>query len=205
MKRLILASASPRRAELLSRLGFRFETEVLDYEDVEIPSGEGATDPAAYALATACAKLGVAMRALRADHAVVVCADTVVAIDGRIFGKPVDDEAGRRMLRVLSGKKHYVHTGVAVGETPGGHVASFVETTGVEFVPLPDEWIDAYIATGEHRDKAGAYGIQGRAGAFAARVEGCFSNVVGLPAGRLARLLADEFGLKFADFWREPR
>lgn len=201
--RLILASASPRRAELLSRLGFDFDTLAIDYAEAETPPEENGRDPAAFALAAAETKLEKARAALAGEAAVVICADTVVAVGGRIFGKPAGAGDARRMLRALSGVTHQVHTGVAVGETPDGPSESFVETTDVEFAPLSDEWIEAYIATGEPFDKAGAYGIQGLAGAFVSRVSGCFPNVVGLPAGRLARLLDEKFNASIVDFWRE--
>ena len=117
----------------------------------------------------------------------MLAADTVVDVDGEVLGKPLDADDARRMLRRLSGRSHRVHTGVAVRSA--GHVEVEVVTTIVTFVPLTDETIDGYLATGEPFDKAGAYAIQGAGGTFVDAVRGSHSNVVGLPLTTVARLL----------------
>lgn len=114
-------------------------------------------------------------------------ADTIVTIDGELLGKPVDDEDAARMLRQLSGRTHQVMTGVAVRRS--GQVESFVETTTVHFDDLSDDEISWYIGTGEPVDKAGAYAIQGRGGAFITAIDGSYDNVIGLPRYRLRSLL----------------
>ncbi|HOO55418.1 MAG TPA: Maf family protein [bacterium] len=199
MRKLLLASASPRRSELLSRIGLSFEVMKVDYSEVE-SAPEPGRDPAGYALMLAEAKFAEATEAAGAGDDVIICADTIVEAGGKIFGKPADREDARRMLRELSGVVHRVHTGVCVGD--GNSKESFVETTEVEFRELADGLIDAYIESGEPFDKAGAYGIQGLAGAFVKKISGCFPNVVGLPVSSLAFLLRDRFGYKIEDIWR---
>lgn len=123
--------------------------------------------------------------------ALVVGADTEVVIDGEVLGKPESDEHARSMLRRLAGRTHEVITGVAVIRLPSGERQVEHEVTQVRFAPLTDEQIAAYVASGEHRDKAGGYAIQGRGGTFVTRVEGCYFNVVGLPLARLYRMLRE--------------
>jgi septum formation protein len=131
--------------------------------------------------------------------AIVVAADTTVDVDGRILEKPVDDPDARRMLRLLSGRTHLVHTGVTtlcfgVGSGRTGSPVSVVVETAVRFVELTDRAIDWYLATGEHAGKAGAYGIQGAAGAFVERIEGSITNVIGLPLAETLVLIRSVIG-----------
>jgi septum formation protein len=190
--RLVLASASPRRAELLRAAGFEFD--VLPVEvDEAIHPGE---TPAAYVRRLAVAKSARALSMLaerelpgRARDAplVVLGADTAVVIDGAILGKPRDDSEAAAILRRLSGRRHEVLTGVSLRR--GSHEIGRTESTAVEFAPLSDSEIDWYIARGEGQDKAGAYGIQGLASCFIPRIEGSYSNVVGLPIACVYELL----------------
>jgi septum formation protein len=124
---------------------------------------------------------------------VVVGADTEVVIDGRVFGKPADALAAARMLRLLAGRRHQVITGVAVVDTAGA-TRSFVDRTAVTVVPMSDDDVTSYVATGEPLDKAGGYAIQGTGGRFVAAVDGNVHNVVGLPTARLAPILARAMG-----------
>lgn len=178
---LVLASASPRRRDLLDRLGLTFTVHPTDADETW-PVG----------LAVGAAAEEVALRKARALGAevegVVLAADTVVVLDDEILGKPADADAARRTLRQLSGRTHRVVTGLALRH--GGREASAHETTAVTFAPLSDDEIDAYVATGSPLDKAGAYGIQDDAGALlVARIEGDYFNVVGLPLRRLYETL----------------
>lgn len=184
--KLILASASPRRKELLGRLGVPFEVVVSECDETlpeGIPAGEAA-ELLAVRKAAAVAKAH--------PDAVVIGADTTVLLDDIILGKPHDREECRLMLRMLSGRQHKVVTGVAVFWD--GHSASFSDETLVQFYPLTDQEIDAYADSEEPYDKAGAYGIQGQGCLLVAGISGDYSNVVGLPVARLARQLRS-FGL----------
>lgn len=184
--RLILASASPRRAEVLRNAGVHFQVLSSAVDETPLP-GEAPAD-LVLRLAKAKAKL-VAARAV--GSAIVVAADTTIALDGRIMGKPRSSEEARAMLRQLSGRTHAVHTGLALIRLPDVERRSSVETTLVTFSPLSDEEIARYLASGEPFDKAGAYAIQGRAGPFISRIEGDYFNVVGLPLARLCHLLRE--------------
>ena len=190
--RLILASASPRRAEILRDAGYHFS--VLSSAVDETPfRGESAQD-----LVLRLAEVKAELAAARSvGPAIIIAADTEVLLDGHIFGKPRSSDDARRMLRKLSGRTHAVLTGVCLIRLPNLERVSFVETTLVEFAPLTDEEITRYLATGEPHDKAGAYAIQGYAARYIPRIEGCYSNVVGLPLARL-QLSLTELG------WREP-
>ena len=188
MKRLILASASPRRRELLRQAGFAFEV-VAPEVDETYPGGE---DPAAFAERLALAKAAqIAQRFAAKDDVVVLGADTVVVADGEVLGKPVSADDARAMLRKLSGIAHRVITGVALAAPGAARRAVGHEVTRVFFRPLTEEEIAAYVATGEPLDKAGAYAAQGRAARFVNRVEGCYFNVVGLPVALVDRLLRE--------------
>ena len=175
---LVLASGSPRRRDLLSQLGLTFATVAPDVDETPLPGERPIEMVRRLALAKAAAVEG--------DP--VLAADTTVEIDGEIFGKPVDADDARRMLRRLSGRAHKVHTGVAV--RAGSEIAAEVVTTIVTFVALQPAVIDWYVGTGEPLDKAGAYAIQGHGGVFVELVRGSTSNVVGLPLTTVARLLA---------------
>jgi septum formation protein len=185
---LILASASPRRAELLTSAGFDFEVRPADVDETVHP-GE---DPRRYALRVARDKADVALAHCRKSGSVVLAADTVVVADGEILSKPADAADATRMLKTLAGVDHEVHTAVVV-LAPGGE-RNAVETTRVHLLPLSDAEIAWYVASGEPVGKAGAYGIQGRAARFIDRIEGSWSNVVGLPIATVYRLLNEVGG-----------
>jgi len=182
----VLASASPRRAELLRAAGFAFEIVAVDVDE-RVRGGEIAS---AYVqrLASAKSARGAATLSSARDGIVVLGADTTVVVDGEILGKPGDDADAEAMLRRLSGRRHDVLTGVSVRS--GDREASRVETTSVYFAPLTEAAIAWYVASGEGRDKAGAYAVQGLASRFIPRIEGSYSNVVGLPIAAVADLLA---------------
>jgi septum formation protein len=178
--KLILASSSPRRAEILANAGLPFS--VLSSAVDESPSpGE---KPAALVQRLANAKADlVAARAV--GPAIVLAADTVVVLDDKILGKPRSTEDARLMLQQLSGRTHSVLTGVALVRLPDGERRQFIESTLVHFRPITEEELSSYLATAEPYDKAGAYAIQGRAGRYIPRIEGCYFNVVGLPLSRV--------------------
>ena len=182
--KLILASASERRAEILRDAGFSFSIMSSAIDETPYP-GESAPD-LVQRLAFAKAEL-VAARAVA--PAIVIGADTEVTLEGHIFGKPRSTDDARRMLEKLSGRAHAVVTGVALIRLPDAERITFVESTLVHFAPLTEEDITRYLATGEPHDKAGGYAIQGRAGRFIPRIEGCYFNVVGLPLARLQQAL----------------
>lgn len=182
-KRFILASRSPRRADLLRRIGLEFEVIPSGINEDEI-SGDS---PQEKALNAALAKaLDVARRV---KDGIVIGADTIVVLEGRILGKPSGPQEAIRMLTLLSGKTHQVITGVALVDASSMEIESWVEITYVTFRDLsPDEIIE-YVETGIPLDKAGAYGIQDRASAFVRRIEGCYYNVVGLPLASMIERL----------------
>lgn len=179
---LLLASASPRRAELLRTAGFDFEVAPADVDETPRP-GEA---PRPYALRVAGEKASAAALA-RGGGQLVLAADTVVEVDGEILGKPADAEEAARMLRRLSGRIHDVHTAVVL--RMGTVERSEVVTTRVRFVPMSRGEIDWYVASGEPDGKAGGYAIQGRAARFIDWIDGSWSNVVGLPVAAVHRLL----------------
>lgn len=186
MMKLILASSSPRRAEVLADAGFTFEV-VAARVDESRRTGEQAE---AYVRRLAEAKARAVAGGV-SPPAIVIAADTVVVMDGEVLGKPASAEDAGRMLRRLSGRTHQVLTGLAVLKIPGGAARVEIETTRVTFAPLTEAEIEGYVASGEPLDKAGAYAIQGRGGRLVARVEGCYFNVVGLPLARLYRILRE--------------
>lgn len=193
MKKIILASKSPRRLELLRMLGLNVETASPDIDE----SAVEADSPSHLAEKLAKIKAEKVYRDLHPEGCPVVAADTLVEIGGKILGKPRSVAEAGEMLRMLSGKLHYVHTGLAV--IYSGTFASAVETATVHFRELSDDEIESYIMSGEPMDKAGAYGIQGRAGAFVDRIEGDFFSIVGLPLCRLVTLLRNTMGLTLSD------
>lgn len=195
--RLILASASPRRRELLSRLGLPFEVRPSGID--EVLTREVDAPALATALARAKARdIADQVRAAGDGPVLILGADTLVVLDGRPLGKPGSRDEARAMLRALRGRSHEVVTAVALIEVPGGREVTETVTSRVLMRPYGDPEIDAYVATGEPDDKAGAYAVQGVGGQLVARVEGCFENVVGLPLETTARLLR-LFGLSPAD------
>lgn len=181
--RLVLASGSPRRLQLLASLGLDCEVSPVEIDETPRPR-EGPTDYARR-LATEKAAVGVAMHA---PDRLVLAADTVVALGDEIFGKPADHADAARMLRRLSGRSHDVHTAVAACRA--GESLLRLSSSEVTFRTLPGHEIEAYVATGEPLDKAGAYGIQGLAAVFVTRLCGSYSGVVGLPLSETAELLA---------------
>lgn len=183
MTDIILASASPRRSELMTLAGFRFDVICADIDEI-VP--EKAL-PQEVVMSLALQKA----QAVAKDHrkSAVVGSDTVVALDGKILGKPHSEKEAAEMLRSLSGRIHKVFTGVAI--VCGEKVTSFFEETEVEFYPLTDQEILDYVATGEPMDKAGAYGIQGRGAVLVKRINGDYFNVMGLPISKVYRELKD--------------
>ncbi len=176
MIRLILASNSPRRRELLQNSGFEFDVRPSGIEETRLP-GESPED---FTRRLARDKaLDVARQSSPGN--LVLGADTVVAINGEILEKPADADDAARMLRTLSGRAHRVITGVCLVRAPENVLACTHETTSVTFRSLTEDEIDSYVASGEPFDKAGGYAIQGLASRFVNRIEGCYFNVVGLP------------------------
>lgn len=180
MKRMILASGSPRRKELLQMLEVPFEVLVSDTEEV-ITKNEPAEVTKELSYQKAIAVAG------QVEEGIIIGADTVVSIDGKILGKPADKEEAREMIYKLQGKSHMVYTGVTVIAKSDDMVSasSFAEGTKVNVAPMTENEIEAYISTEEPYDKAGAYGIQGLFGKFIEGIEGDYFNVVGLPVHRL--------------------
>lgn len=195
--KLVLASASPRRAEILRNAGFEFDTRAM-LVDESLRAGE---QPGEYVCRLALEKARAAAAAAQvnasdsdgASDRLFIGADTAVVVDEEIFGKPESDEDARRMLRRLSGRAHEVHTGLALLREPGGVESVGEEITRVVFAPLSDEEVDRYVETGEPFGKAGAYAIQGVGGRYVERIEGCYFNVVGFPLARFCACLR-EFG-----------
>ena len=180
-----LASRSPRRVELLSQMGVVCESLPADIDEMQLV-GEFAES---YVIRLAREKVQVCSQRLTENQKVypILAADTTVVLDGTILGKPDDDIDARNMLIALSGSLHTVHTAVALGFK--NEIEVVLSTTLVEMMTLTDEQIELYITSGEHRDKAGSYGIQGYAGAWIKRIEGSYSGVMGLPIFETAVLL----------------
>ena len=185
MKQIILASTSPRRRELLTLAGLSFEVASPDCKEET-----GPLPPEEYVMELAGRKCSAVADKICED-ALVIGADTIVYFDGKILGKPVNEEDAFLMLRTLSGQTHEVFTGVMIRDTGAGTVRSFYEKTEVTFYPVSDQEIWDYIATKEPMDKAGAYGIQGRGMFLIEKICGDYNNVVGLPAARLLRVLKE--------------
>ena len=178
---IILASASPRRRELLARMGVSFSVVAPEVDEtVEAAPAD--------MVRILCVRKADAVCA-RFDDAVVIAADTVVSLDGRALGKPADEDDALRMLKALSGRDHQVITGLCVTDTRTGRREIRVETSEVRFRALAAAEITAYVATGEPLDKAGAYAIQGGAAAFVDRFTGSYDNIVGLPSEILREIL----------------
>lgn len=186
--KIVLASASPRRRELLGQIGIRFQVSVSN-------AGEqtSAATPRQLVEELSCRKAEAVLKDIRREgegevSVLVIGADTVVAVDGRVLGKPISPEDAARMLRTLSGRSHEVYTGVTLlySESAGQVVRkTFHERTEVVFYPMSEAEIAAYVSTGDCMDKAGAYGIQGFCARYIKEIKGDYNNVVGLPIGRL--------------------
>ena len=179
---LILASASPRRRELLAMIRPDFQVITSEFDESALPPCAPKTTAERLAEGKC--------RAVAAQHPddTVIGSDTVVEFDGQVFGKPKDKEDARRMLRALSGADHYVHTGVSIWHDGSCH--TFSATTRVRFYPISEEQIEAYISTEEPYDKAGGYAIQGTAALFCEEIEGDYYTIMGFPVSRVARALA---------------
>ena len=194
---LILASASPRRSEILSSLGVKFSVCVSDAdESSSLPSPELLTEELAK-------RKGFAVAGSLGDNAhgkIILSCDTVVCCDGQILGKPCDDLDARRMLRMLSGKAHRVVSGICLISDGVYYTAS--ESTFVTFGKLDEDDIDFMIETGEARDKAGAYAVQGLASMWIEKLDGDYFNVVGLPVNLLNRVLKERFGFSLRELSR---
>ena len=184
---IVLASASPRRQELLTQMGLSYRVHAVDIDEhMDRKLAPGAlVETISREKAAACA-------ALEGPEALIIAADTVVAKGDRILGKPKNEQDAREMLRLLSGTRHDVYTGYTIRR--GERIYTDRKVTFVSFRSLTDEEIDAYIATGEPMDKAGAYGIQGFGALLVAAIKGDYFNVMGLPVLRLARML-EQFGV----------
>ena len=203
MEKIILASSSPRRRELMAQAGFAFEVLVSEADETietETPGEmvEVLSERKAAAVAEEIKRQGFAE-----ESVLLVGADTMVAIDGKKLGKPKDEKGAEEMLEELSGRTHQVYTGVTLIRLKKGENGSilqesrtFSEGTDVSFYPLTKEEIRSYIATGEPMDKAGAYGIQGKAAVFVKEIKGDYNNVVGLPIARLYQELKNWSGAK---------
>ena len=182
--KLILASASPRRAEILKDAGLSFSVLSSAVDETLIP-GE---TPQQHVQRLADAK-GELVAARAVGPAIVLSADTVVVLDAQIFGKPRSTDEARHMLEAFSGRTHSVITGISLLRLPDMERRQFVETTLVHFASLSRDEISRYLSTEEPYDKAGAYAIQGRAGRYIPRIEGCYFNVVGLPLAHVVTCL----------------
>jgi septum formation protein len=182
-REIVLASASPRRRDILRALGLGFE---VDPADIDETPPDGASVDAVVA--------GLSLRkaqdaAPRHRNALVVAADTLVDLDGRILSKPVDESDARAMLQAMSGRSHRVATGLVLLDAATNEAQTVLVETEVTFRPMSEAEIDAYVATGEPMDKAGSYGIQGLGAAFVQRIDGDYYNVAGLPVAALNDLL----------------
>jgi septum formation protein len=193
ISRLILASASPRRAALLSQIGLTFEVRPSDI--VEPPLNMhvgGVSNPdTASQVTQKLALLKATDIAQHFDEAIIIGADTLVSLEGKLLGKPTDDADAFEMLTHLSGTCHEIVTGVALVDAGTEREIVWAETTQVYFRELHSTEIDAYISSGEASDMAGAYGIQGRGAAFVRRIEGCYFSAVGLPLASLVEHLSN--------------
>lgn len=181
--KIILASASPRRKELLEQIGLPFSVQVSDVKEVITK-----TLPSAIVEELSAQKAKAVMGTVTGDNVLVIGSDTIVACDDKILGKPGTPGKAKEMLTMLQGRCHEVYTGVTLlHRTDGGEVEqkTFYEATKVSFYPMTEEEIDTYVSTGDCMDKAGAYGIQGFCARYIQGIEGDYNNVVGLPVGRL--------------------
>lgn len=179
--RLILASGSPRRRELLAGMGYQFEIRIPNVD-------ENVSGHARDVVGVLSCRKAEAIASQLTDG-IVIASDTLVSLNGQALGKPADEADAFRMLRTLSGNTHEVFTGVTIIDAAGGQAETRVVRTGVRFRSLSDAEIDAYIRTGEPMDKAGAYGIQGGAGAFVEALDGSYENVVGFPVDDIQDML----------------
>lgn len=192
MCKFILASASPRRREILNNIGMEFEVLVSMADESKIDRN---LEPEMLVLELSMLKATDVAASLKGDY-FVIGADTVVSLDGKILEKPIDEEDARRMLENLSGKTHSVYTGVCIYSTKTGKAVSKFQKTDVKFKKLSRRKIEAYIESKEPMDKAGSYGIQGKGALLIDEIKGDYFNVVGLPISLLADMFYDEFGIE---------
>ncbi len=196
MKKFVLASKSPRRRELLENIK-------IDFEIYESNTDENVVDkslsPDLYVRELALLKATDVAGKLKGEDVYVIGSDTVVAIDDKILGKPADNDDATNMLKALSGREHYVYTGICVVYAKTMEACSSYERTDVKFRHLTDEDISKYLAKENVLDKAGAYGIQGVAGVFVEQINGDYFNIVGLPVHKLSILLKNEFQIDILD------
>lgn len=191
--RIVLASKSPRRRKMLTELGIDYEMWNGEVNE----ETEGNLSPCETVECLAEKKCLEATRQINDKKALIIAADTVVALDDEILGKPSDDDDARRMLRNMSGSYHEVYTGIAVSY--GGVCIKSYEKTEIEFRNITDKEIERYIKTGEHKDKAGSYGIQEKGGYFVKSVHGDINNVVGLPVLLLRNVVFENFKIDLFD------
>jgi len=182
---VVLASASARRQELLKRLVEDYQVIVSDFDESSIQFNN---DCGSYVMELARGKALSVARGLNSASLVIGC-DTIVAYGGSVLGKPLDREDAFSMLKMLSGKKHQVYSGIALVNRSSGQMMSDYVMTEVKFDQMSEDEIRDYIATGEPMDKAGAYGIQGHGGVFVEEIHGCYYNVVGLPLNKLKNMI----------------
>lgn len=192
MNRLVLASASPRRAEILATLGIDFEVRPSHADEASLC----VDDHVDFVREAALLKLRSALSNMAPEGAYALAADTIVCVDDVRLGKPSNDDDALSMLKRLSGRGHVVRTAVALGRAGKGPLETCVVETRVWFRALSEIALGRYIATGEPRDKAGAYGVQGVASGFVTRLEGSYTNVVGLPAAEVVALLLEHGALE---------
>jgi len=188
---IVLASASPRRKDLLENLGVKFKIAVASCDETI----EDGIKPGDAVMLLSLKKAAAVAETLKGEKALVIGADTVVVYENEILTKPEDEEDAFRMLKKLSGKVHSVMTGITVMRTTDAKSETVFEETKVRFKEMTDEEIRSYIKTGEPNDKAGAYGIQGIGSMFIEKIDGDYFNVVGLPVCRLCDILKNEFDL----------
>lgn len=201
MKKIILASASPRRREILENLGLKFDIVISGADETKLSCD---IEPKLYVQEMALLKAGEAGKSIgKSKETLLISADTIVVIDGEILGKPKDKEDAFSMLSKLSGKTHEVITGFCVMDLGSGEAVCRAEVTKVEFKNLTPEIKKSYIDTLEPMDKAGSYGIQGKGGILVKKIDGDYFNVVGLPVSSLTDVLMNDFSVKFENgMWK---
>lgn len=180
--RIILASKSPRRKEILENLGFKFEIITADTDE-----SSDVTEPESLVQILAVRKGQAVLNIEPEKDTLIISCDTVVACDGRILGKPHSKEEAKEMLRLLSGRSHTVLSGLALFYN--GKTISGADKTEVYFANMPESFIESYVASGDPMDKAGSYAVQGRTSLYIDKIDGCYFNVVGLPVRLLAKLI----------------
>ncbi|MCL5970723.1 MAG: Maf family protein [Patescibacteria group bacterium] len=194
-RKIILASKSPRRKELLERIGLKFEIKVSNFDEDSIPF----SDPTEYVEKISQSKAKDVAKDLK--DAIIIAADTTIVLDGKIIGKPTSAENAKKILQQLSGRDHLVITGFTILDSKSNVLITKSVKSTVFFKELSEQEIDVYVATGEPLDKAGAYGVQEKAGIFLDRIEGDFFNVVGLPILAVYEELK-KFGVVITNFWK---